>query len=475
LGRRVAFPSEIAAVHKRIEEVFGEHVARVQEAIRQPSVSGTGEGIREMAELLRGWIEELGGWARVVPTAGHPVVYGGVDADKPTTLLVYSMYDVQPAEEPDWIAPPFAAEVVELPELGKCIVGRGATNQKGPLVGLLNACRACLEARGELPVNLLFVVEGEEELGSPHLPEFVEEHKEELAKADAMFWPSFSQDRKGKVIMPLGCKGIVFVELRCRGGAWGGPVERNLHSSHAAWVASPVARLVNALAALVDAEGQLQIRELWNHVRGPTPEEEALLRKLAESFDESAVKQELGIVRFKLGLHGVEALRRYFYEPSINIDGIAAGYVGPGTKTVLPREAVARLDVRLVPDLEPDQVLTALHRCLRERGFDDIEVIVHDRYTWAQSHLSDRPVQAMLQTYRMHGFEPEIWPRAAGAAPFYLFSRQPLNLPWTRGGLGHGGRAHAANEYCTVKGLLLFEQSMATFLHLIATERGEWG
>jgi len=186
---------------------------------------------------------------------------------------------------------------------------------------------------------------------------------------------------------------------------------------------------------------------------------------LEKTFDEETIREELDVLRFSEGLHGIELLKRYLYSPTINIDGIIAGYVGPGTKTVLPHMAKAKVDIRLVPHMKTDEILEKFRNHLKKHGFADIEVDVHDCYPWSHVSVREEVVQAMLRTYRRHGFEPEIWPRIGGSAPFYLFNQPPLSLPYIMGGLGHGSRAHSPNEYITVEGIRDNEKSIATFLH----------
>ncbi len=457
----------LSRVHKRIDEEFNEHLKLIQEYLRQPSISADGTGMREAADMTKGFIEEIGGEAKLVETEGYPVVYGELSFDVEKTLLIYGMYDVQPVDEEAglWVVPPFSGEIVDIEPFGKCIVSRGAINTKAPLRAFFNACKAILDVEGKLPVNLIFAIEGEEEIGSVHLPDFVKRYERELSKADAMYFPIPSQDIKGKVIMQLGVKGIIYMELICRGGGWGGPAERSIHSANAAWVDSPVWRLLWALSSMKAPDGRILIEGFYDDVSPPSPEEEELLEKLAETFDEEAVKRELGVIKFMEDLHGMELCKRYLYSPTLNVDGIISGYVGPGTKTVLPHEARAKIDIRLVPQMKTEDVIAKFKRHLERHGFGDIIVKVHDCYPWSQVSVKEEVVQAMIRSYRRHGYEPEIWPRAGGSAPFYLFNQPPLNLPYVDGGLGHGSRAHSPNEYVVVEGLRDFEKSIATFLY----------
>jgi acetylornithine deacetylase/succinyl-diaminopimelate desuccinylase-like protein len=457
----------LSKIHHHIDDNFDAHLKKVQDYIRQPSISADGTGIKETAQLTKGFIEELGGTAKIVPTDGWPVVYGELSADAEKTLLVYGMYDVQPVEEEAgmWIVPPFSGKIVNMKPFGKCLVSRGAINTKAPLRAFFNACQSIIDVQGKLPVNLVFAIEGEEELGSVHLPQFVKKYRKQLAKADAVYFPIPAQDPKGKVIMELGVKGIIYMDLICKGGRWGGPTKRGIHSANAAWVDSPVWRLLWALTSMKTPDGKITIENFYENISPPSREEKQLLKKLEKTFDEETIRKQIDVLHFSEDLHGMELLKRYLYSPTINIDGITAGYTGPGTKTVLPHVAKAKVDIRLVPNMQTDEIIRKFKRHLKKQGFADIKVEIHDCYPWAQVSVKEESVQAMIRTYRQHGYEPEIWPRIGGSAPFYLFAQPPLGLPFVIGGLGHGSRAHSPNEYIVVEGLKDNEKSVATFLY----------
>ena len=469
------FKEALKRVHRHIDDHFKEHLKQVQEYVRQPSISADGTGIHETAEMTKGFIEKLGGTAKTVPTDGWPVVYGELSSGAEKTLLIYGMYDVQPVEEEAgmWIVPPFDGKIVSMEPFGKCLVNRGAYNTKGPLRAFFNACRSILEMGGKLPVNMIFVIEGEEELGSVHLPQFVKKCQKELAKADAMFFSDAAQDMKGKVIMELGVKGIIYLDLICQGGKWGGPTKRGIHSSAAAWVDSPVWRLLWALTSMKSSDGKIVVKDFYENVTPPSPEEEELLKRLEKTFDEKTVLEEMDVLCFSDDLHGIEALKRYLYSPTINLDGIWAGHIGAGTKTVLPHVANAKVDIRLVPHMGTEETLQKFKNHLKKHGFADIKVVVHDCYPWSHVSVKEKVVQAMIQAYRAHGHEPEIWPWMGGSAPFYLFNQPPLSLPYVVGGLGHAGRAHSPNEYFVVEGIRDNEKSVATFLYEYAYGKEE--
>jgi acetylornithine deacetylase/succinyl-diaminopimelate desuccinylase-like protein len=452
-------------IFSTIEEDFPEHLESCRNFLRQKSVSVTGEGIRETAEWLKGFIEKLGGEASFWGNPSFPIVYGRLHGASQKTLIVYGMYDVQPAEERKWMSPPFAAEIHNLPGLGECVVARGAVNSKGALCGLFNVL-ATIQEKDEIPLNLIFALEGEEEIGSPQFEAFIKAHQEEL-KADGVVDFDFSQDSRGKVSMHLGLKGIVYMDLVCRGGKKGGPVDTSVHGSVSAWISSPVWRLIHALSSLTDNKENIRIPKFYENVAPVSRQDLKLLNKLVKTFDEKAFLKEMKSLCFKYDRHGVDLLKRGLYSPIININGFHAGYVDTGTKTVLPRKARAKIDIRFGPNMEPEEVVEKFKGYLRDQGFDDIEVTVRDSYPWSKADFSEHIVQKMLQAYRYQGTEPEIWPLATWAAPYFAFSRV-LRLPVVSGGLGHGGRQHVANEYMTVRGLKDFEKFAATFLYFFA-------
>lgn len=458
------------SVLNHIDEHFEAHLARVQDFVRQPSISADGTGMAETAERVAGMIREAGGEAEIVPTPGYPVVYGEIDAGAPRTLLVYGMYDVQPVVGERWsVSDPFGGEIVDLPEFGPCLVSRGVFNTKGPLAGFFNVLEAFRAAGLPYPVNLKFMVEGEEELGSRNLPGFVERHRDRL-QADFAYFPFYSQDRTGKVVMYLGVKGILFMEFIARGGDWGGPTTRGVHGSNAVWFHSPAWALVHALASMLTPDQKhVLIDGFYDEVAPPSAEDEELLARLAETFRPETQLEANDVRRFKYDLQGVDLLRKYLYQPSLNINGIISGHTEAGTKTLLPHEARAKVDIRMVPDQRPERMLQRVRDHLARHGFADrIEVVAEEGYPPAKVGLSDNPAaQALLQTYRDLGFEPEIWPHLAGSAPFYLFT-EVLGVPTALGGLGHGGRAHSPDEYATVGGMRLFEKSVALFLARLA-------
>ena len=457
--------NSLQKVYGAIEEEFTGHVESCRDFLRHKSISASGIGIRETAQWVKEAILSLGGTVSYAGDPAFPIIHGEVGGRGDKTLIIYGMYDVQPADETNWISPPFDARTHTLPGLGECIIARGAVNSKGALAGLFNVL-STIHREDKLPLHIIFTIEGEEEIGSPHFEQFIQEHRESI-RGDGAVDFDFSQDSTGSVSMHLGLKGIIYMDLTCRGGKKGGPTETSLHGSDSAWVSSPAWRLIRALATLTDEKENIVIPGLMDAAIGPTEEDEKLLERLASTFNERQFLKEMKSLRFKGGLGGMELLKKGLYSPVININGIHSGYTGSGTKTILPRKASAKVDVRFGPGMEPEDVVEKLTTHLAEKGFDDIDVNIREQYTWSKTSYSTPLVQKMINAYQYHDIQPEVWPIATWTAPYFVFSRI-LGLPVVSGGLGHGGREHVANEYMTVRGLLDFEKFVATYLYMIA-------
>lgn len=474
MSEKLCATMERKRVFDHIDRHYQDHLGKLQEFVRQPSISAENRGMRECAELVRKYLLDLGCKnPRLVETSGHPVVYGFYDAGSDRNIIIYLMYDTQPVDDPGWSVPPLEGRIVEIEPFGKCLVARGAINTKGELRAFLNACESIRAVGEEIPVNLTFVAEGEEELGSKHLPEFISKYLNQLKKAHAVFFPSAEQNQKGKVEMELGVKGIVYFELELDGKSWGyGPTQFDIHGSNKAWVDSPAWRMIQALSTMTTKDGnRVRIEDFYENVAPPSLEDANLLNKIEETFDEDSAKDLMKIERFVNDVHGKEAMIRYLYSPTLNIDGIWSGYIGPGTKTVLPYKITAKVDVRLVPNMTVEEVIPKVRSHLDKHGFQEIKIVeLEEGYGWAKTSIETPAAQAVLKTYREFGHEPEIWPHIAGSAPFCMFNRAPLNLPFVIGGLGHGGRAHAPNEYLVVEdggptgGLRTLEKSYVAIL-----------
>lgn len=458
-----------------IDQHSSEHVEKLQELVRQPSVSPENKGIRECARLVLRYFRDLGYESSLVETSGNPIVFGRCDAGASKTIVVYMMYDTMPAEEKGWKVDPFAGALLEQPPFGRCLVARGASNTKGELRGFLNACESIKATGQKLPVNLLLVAEGEEEVGSPSLPEFVKDHTKELAEADAVFFPACDQEAGGEVGHWLGVKGIVYLELELDGANWDkGPKEFGIHGSLKSVVDNPVWRMVQALATMTGPDGnKVLVKDLFRDAAEPDKDDMMLLERLEKTWTpkrEQELKDAYKINSFVNGVTGVEMLKRDMFTPTLNIDGMWGGYTGEGTKTLLPHKVTVKLDVRLVPRMKSEAVLPLIRKHLDSHGFQEIRIRQMECYDWSRTSYKDPAAQAVLKAYREMGVEPEVWPTLSASAPFYLFNREPVNLPVVMGGLGYGALAHSPNEYIVIDeggptgGLRTLEKSYVAML-----------
>src|SRR6266851_2332686 len=250
--------SDMDAIHAEIEKRHDESVKRLQDWIRQPSIAAENRGMNEGCDLTMRMLRDAGfQQATKVPTDGQPGVFATLDAGAPKTLGLYYMYDVKQADPAEWSSPPFDAALVDKPGLGKVVIGRGAVNQKGPEASFLAALHAIRGAGKKSPVNLVFVAEGEEEIGSPHFPQVVQrpEVQAALKKCSGIFMPTASQGLDGEVTITLGAKGVIECELTSSGERWGRGPRKDVHSSNKARLDSPAWHLVQALATLVNPDG----------------------------------------------------------------------------------------------------------------------------------------------------------------------------------------------------------------------------
>ena len=466
------------AIYAYIDNNLDRHLAAIQRWLRQPSISAQNVGVTEMAELLRDDLEAIGfSETTLVPTDGHPGVWGYYDAGAETTLVVYMMYDVQPVNPEDWHSPPFAAELIDH-ELGKVLMARGATNQKGPERAFLNALESIIAVNGTLPVNIMLAAEGEEELGSPNYPQIIDAYEDRMRAADAVLFPFNSQTPDGKVSFILGVKGIIYFELIASGGDWGGPSVAEIHGSYKAVVDSPVWQLVQALSSLTTTDGNtILVPGYYDGVRQPNDEESMLINASLEQRDEKQMQQMLGVSRWIDDKTGTDAVLELLYQPTLNIDGIWGGYTGEGTKTILPHRAAAKVDSRLPPGIDPDVALAKIRSHLDDNGFADVEMRKLSGYPAAQTSVEAPAVQAAVSVFSKYASSVIVAPRIAGSAPFYQFTDR-LGLPMVPAGLGFGSGAHAPNEIMLIypadgvaaAGLAEIEKAYVDFVFSLASK-----
>ncbi|MGV3731484.1 MAG: M20/M25/M40 family metallo-hydrolase [Sphingopyxis sp.] len=475
----LAASSQSAAIRKAAEAGKDASIQRIRDWIALPSIAAENlnmaEGAAFMAELARD-----AGFSNVeiVPTDGHPGVFGTIDVGAPRTLGIYFMYDVKQFDASEWSSPPLEGRMVDRPGFGQAIMGRGAVNQKGPEAAFLAALHAIRAAKARLPVNIVLICEGEEEIGSPHFRQIATKPNilAALRKCEGIFIPFASQGQTGNVTVSLGSKGIIELELVASGEKWGRGPKKDVHSSLKAMVDSPAWRLVQALQTLVTKDGNTPAIEGWfENVRPLTEREKMLIRETAKAGNEAEMKAALGITHWIDNLPFDDALIRLAQEPTVNIEGLVAGYTGPGGKTILPGRAVAKLDLRLVPNQTRAEAETKLRAHLDKHGFTDVEMNVSGGYDPTEVAEDSRLIRSELATYKKLGVATSLNPRIAGSWPGATFTAPPVSIPAGHFGLGHGSGAHAPDEYFLidstnpkVAGLVDATMGYAEFLYTLA-------
>ncbi|HYM62817.1 MAG TPA: M20/M25/M40 family metallo-hydrolase [Thermoanaerobaculia bacterium] len=444
---------DLGDIRREIAKRHEEAVKRLQDWIALPSIAAENRNYPAGAERMASLLRDAGfQQATVISTDGKPGVFATLDAGAAKTVGLYFMYDVKQFDPAEWTSPPLEARLVDKPGLGKVIVGRGAVNQKGPEAAFLAALHAIRGAGKKMPVNLILVAEGEEEIGSPHIGQLVHRPEVEAAlrKCSGVFMPSASQDLDGIVTVSLGAKGVVELELVSSGEKWGRGPAKDIHSSLKAMVDSPAWHLVKALDTLVSADGNTIAIDDYPKPRPLSADEKAIIAEAAKRRSEAQSKKQLGVQHWIDDLPWLQANERLESQPTVNIEGLVGGYTGPGGKTILPHRAVAKIDMRLVPDMKMADAVAALKAHLAKRGFGDIEVNVTGGYDPTSTAATAPLIQAQVAVLKRAGIDPVLWPRNAGSYPGYVFTDRPLQLAAGHFGLGHGSGAHAPDEYYVI-------------------------
>ncbi len=448
--------ADMAAIRKAAEAGYDASVKRIQDWIALPSIAAENRDMDKGADYMMALASDAG-FTNVekIPTDGAPGVFGVLDVGAKRWLAIYFMYDVKQYDPAEWSSPPLEARIVDKPGFGKVIVGRGAVNQKGPQASLLAALHAIRAAGKKPPVNLVLVCEGEEEIGSPHFRQIVTRPNvlAALKKCEGVIIPAgWQSPSNGGVSVNLGAKGVVEFELVASGEKWGRGPKTDIHSSEKARVDSPAWRLVQALTTLVTPDGNTPaVDGYFEKVRPLTAREKELISLAAQRMTEADAKKALGVDRWIDDLPWEKALERLASQPTINIEGLVSGYTGPGGKTVLPGRAVAKIDLRLVPNMTMDDAVAKIRAHLDKRGFSDVEIKVSGGYDPTETPEDSRLIRAQLASYKRLGAPATLYPRLAGSWPGTVFTSPPVSLPAGQFGLGHGSGAHAPNEYYVIE------------------------
>ena len=445
-----------AALQAAVKAGHDASVQRLRDWIALPTIAAEGKNVKEGAELMVSLAREAGfADARIVPTRGVPGVFGTIDVGAPTTVGVYFMYDVKQYDPAEWSSPPLEGRLVDRPGEGKAIVGRGAVNQKGPQTAFLAALKAFRAAGLKLPVNVVLVAEGEEEIGSPNFGEVVAapDVLAALRKASGVFIPFNAQNSDGSGNVNLGAKGVVELQLVVGGETSDRYPKDDTHSSSHARIENPAWRLVKALDTLVKDDGFTPAIAGWfDNVKPLTARQKELVAKLAAQGSEADAKKGSGGVGRWINNEDYRAsIERLISQPTINIQGLVSGYTGPGGKTVLPGRAEAKLDLRLVPDMTKEEAVAKLNAHMASHGFSDVKVIVSGGYSPTQTDENSTLVRAQKKVLEQWGIPYALNPRLAGSWPGVVFTGPPLQLPAGQIGIGRGGGAHAPNEWYLIE------------------------
>ena len=431
-------------------------VKRLQDWIALPTIAAESRNAAEGAEYMRRLALDAGfQLAKVIPTSGVPGVFATLDAGAKDCIGVYFMYDVKQYDPAEWSSPPLEARIVERPGEGKAIVGRGSVNQKGPETAFLAALRAFKATGRELPLNIVLVAEGEEEIASPNFHQVIAhpEVKPALQKCLGVFIPFNAQNKDGSAGINLGAKGAVELQLIVGGETSDRYPKSDTHSSSHARIENPAWRLVKALATLVKDDGHTPAVDGWfDNVRPLTERQKQLVAELAKQGTEADAKKASGEVGRWINNEDYRtSIERLISQPTINIQGLVSGYTGPGGKTVLPGRAEAKIDLRLVPDMTRGEVAAKLNAHLQKHGFSDVRVNVSGGYGPNQTDENALLIRAQRRTLERWKIPYVVNPRLAGSWPGVVFTGEPLKLPAGQIGIGRGGGAHAPNEWFLIE------------------------
>lgn len=424
-----------------VDKNFSSLVSDLQKLIQQPSVSAKNLGLEECSRLVVQMMRKSGIKAEIlrIKKGIPPAIYGEVKSKQNPgkTLLFYNHYDVQPEEPLElWDDKPFSGKIK-----GNKIYGRGSADDKGELITRIKAVEAFLKTTGDVPCNIKFFIEGEEEIGSVHIDNYLKKFQKKLS-CDAVIWEFGYVDEKDRPIISLGMKGLLYVELSKTESI------RDAHSSLAVIIENPAWRLVEALKTLRDMDGKILIKDWYKEVDKFTNEDLKIIA--SEPFDENSFKKEYGIGKFVANKKGVAIKKALVGEPTCNIAGFTSGYEGPGAKTVLPSKALVKIDFRLVPKMDPQKQLFRLKKHLKENGFGDIQVRMIHGEAAARTKLSDPFVKTVKKAADDSFGTSILSVSSAGTGPMFSFVKFLKSPCIAIGSTYVFARIHSPNEFARI-------------------------
>ncbi len=424
------------AVTAFIDNNLDDSINALIKLCRIPSVAAKNEGLEEAAALVESMLKDVGLETEIHPTSGAPVVTGWLDVGAKRTLLFYDHYDVQPAEPFNlWESPPFEPEIRN----GR-LYGRGVADNKGDTISRIWTLKAFKDTDTKLPVNIKFVIEGEEEIGSVNLPEYTEKNTDFLA-ADGGIWEFGGAGIDGRQEAWLGLKGILYVELESE------HLSRDVHSSNACILPSAASRLVLALNSLKDSTSHILIEGFYDNIKQLTESELEAIKKI--DLHEEQLKNVYGIDEYLNDLSGDDLKNAYYGDPTCNICGLTSGYQGKGPMTVLPARASCKVDFRLVEGMHPDDIYNKLGKHLVDAGFIDVKVTLLQGYPAAKTPINHSFVKIVEAANKRVFGDMVIHPTSPGSGPLYLFNK---HVPMVSIGCGdYESKAHSPNESIVIE------------------------
>ena len=438
-------------VFQRIEEKRENSIELLSKFLRIPSIAAKGTGAEDAIDFLSKSFQEAGFDYFLAETPGNAVFCAEMNVNAEKTIIFYDHYDVQPEDPIElWESPPFESSIRD----GK-IFARGVSYNKGEIICRLQAIKTYNEIFEKPPINIKFLIEGEEEVGSPNLPYFVKNNRDFALKADGCIWEFGGRDGEGIQQVYLGVKGILYLHLKTK------TIGRDVHSGYTQFVDNAAYELTWALSALKDKKDKILVPGFYDNIEKPSEED----MKIIEEFPlkENLFKENFGIDKFRMNLSGLDMKKKYFLEPTCNICGQWSGYQGPGGKTVTPNEAFAKVDFRLVPGQEPNDLFEKIRKHWDTNDFQHIEITEWDGYPAAKTSINTPFAKSVVEVIKeVEKHDPIIWPLTGGSGPMYLFE----GVPCISIGCGHSkSNAHAPNENIFIDDFVIGMKTIAKLIH----------